>query len=119
MSDALMIPALTYLGQPIEPNKTSEPATERQRLERAAKEFEALFVREMLKSMRSTVEDSSLGGGSAGRTYQSMFDDQLAGTIAEQGGLGLTSYILEKLSEQLPQEEETGQKPSDDGESPK
>ena len=119
MSDSLMIPALTYLGQPIEPSKTTEPATERQKLERAAQEFEALFVREMLKAMRSTVEDSSLGGGSAGRTYQAMFDDQLAGTIAEQGGLGLTSYILEKLSEQLPQEEETGENQPDEGESPK
>jgi Rod binding domain-containing protein len=53
--------------------------------------FEAVFIGEMFKAMRATVHEVD---GSFGRSVcTSMLDEQLAQTIAESGGLGLTAAL--------------------------
>ncbi len=66
--------------------------------EKAAQEFEAIFVRQMLSAMTETLEDDSmLGTGPGSDWYQEMFLQEVAMNIAEKGELGLSRQILGQL----------------------
>ena len=66
-------------------------------LREVAGQFEALFIQMMLKSMR----DASLGEGLMDnehtRTYQSMFDKQIAIDLSKRQGLGLADMMVRQL----------------------
>lgn len=65
-------------------------------LEKAAREFEALFLNQMLKTMRETVEESELfHGGSGEKIYTSLMDMELSKEMASSGGMGLSDVLLE------------------------
>ena len=67
-------------------------------LKRAAKEFESLFIFEMLKAMRKTVPEDGLFKGITGKdTYMTMVDQQLASALAERGGIGLADILLKHM----------------------
>ncbi len=63
-----------------------------------AKEFEAIFMQMMLKSMR----DASLGEGlldsDQGKFYQEMFDKQIATSLSREQGMGLADIMVRQLS---------------------
>ena len=67
----------------------------------AAKQFEALLVQEMLKSMWQTVPKGELiSGSNEEQTYRDMFTEQLSQRISEGKGLGIKEVIqrdIEKL----------------------
>ncbi len=63
-------------------------------LRRAAQEFEALLLAQLLRSARRATE--SWGGGDpyAGRTvWREVLDEQLALVVARAGGIGLADQI--------------------------
>lgn len=70
-------------------------------LEVAVRQFESLFVSMMLKSMRDANEvfarDNFLNSNQT-RFYEGMFDSQLAVTLSEGRGLGLTQVLMRQLS---------------------
>jgi flagellar protein FlgJ len=67
------------------------------RLKRACSQFESLFIASMLKSMRKTVEDGGLiRESNEGKIYKSMFDEKLALSIADSGGIGLGAMLFEQ-----------------------
>lgn len=67
-------------------------------LRRAAKEFESLFIYEMLKSMRKTIPEDGLFQGITGKdTYTTIIDQQLASAMAERGGLGIADIIYKQM----------------------
>ncbi len=75
-------------------------------LKAVAREFEAVFMEMVLKSMRqAAVAQASLEehgfGGSEVRTYQGMLDQQLARDAASRG-LGLAQRLVEQLSRSQP-----------------
>ncbi len=63
-----------------------------------AKQFESIFVSFVLKAMRDTVPEDSLFGSDAMKSYQQMFDSQLAVSLADQGGLGLAPLIEKQIA---------------------
>jgi flagellar protein FlgJ len=69
-------------------------------LREVAGQFEALFIQMMLKSMR----DANLGEGlldsEHSRTYQSMYDRQIALDLSKRQGLGLAEMMVRQLSRQ-------------------
>lgn len=66
--------------------------------DRAAKEFEAVFINEMLGAMYDGVKtDGPFGGGPAESIFRSMMLDQYAKTIAEQGGFGLADQVKREI----------------------
>lgn len=68
------------------------------RLRRAAEEFEALLLAQMLKSMRRATEGLASQEPFAGRTvWRELMDEQLALAVARAGGLGLARYLLGSL----------------------
>jgi Rod binding domain-containing protein len=65
---------------------------------KVAREFEALFVGMMLKSMRETVgKDKLTGGGHGEEVYRSMLDQEYAKSLTEHGGIGLTAMLERQL----------------------
>lgn len=68
----------------------------------AAGQFEALFMRQMLKAMRDAVPRSGMWDGPAQSTYSDMLDQQLAQNLAGRPG-GLADVIARQLGRQLGQ----------------
>lgn len=65
---------------------------------KAAQQFQAVFIQMMLKSMRA----ASLGEGGImdndqTRLYMDMFDQQIALTMAQQGGLGMADQMAKQI----------------------
>ena len=73
-----------------------------QNIEKVAKEFESLFVNEMLKSMRSAnavLAEGNFLNSNESKTYQDMHDQQLAVTLSKEGrGIGLADVLVRQMS---------------------
>lgn len=73
--------------------RTQDAATVRE----AARQFESLFTRMMLSSMRSASSGDSLFDSKESGFYRDMFDDQLAVDLSRGRGLGLADMLVEQL----------------------
>src|SRR6188508_114440 len=74
--------------------EANDPAT----LRAAAKQFESLFTKMMLQSMRDASMGDPLFGSDQGDMYQDMADDQLAVQLSQGKGLGLADMLIRQLS---------------------
>lgn len=72
-------------------------AADHQGLAQAAKAFEAIFMRQMIASMRSASLGDELLGSSAGNQFRDMSDAQVADSMAESGGLGVATMLLKQF----------------------
>lgn len=63
-----------------------------------ARQFESVFLQMMLKSMRETVGEGGLFDNESMKTYQGMFDEQLALSLSQKGGIGLAESIAQQLA---------------------
>jgi peptidoglycan hydrolase FlgJ len=76
----------------------AKPEATDPKLLKAARDFESIFVRQMLKSVEKT---TAAGGGThaaAGQqTYGSMVVDTLSDSISKAGGLGLADVIARSM----------------------
>jgi flagellar protein FlgJ len=73
--------------------------SEQKRLEKTAKELEAVVVSQVFAAMRKTVPDSGLFEKSeADDIFRTMLDDQLARVVADQGPFGLAKSVTKELS---------------------
>ncbi len=69
-------------------------------LSEAARQFEAYFVQTMLKEMRKTSGgEDGLFAGSEMETFHGLFDQEIAGRIAEGEGIGLARVIEKSMAE--------------------
>lgn len=85
------------LIQPVEPKREEKHPEVR----KAAKQFEALFVNQMVSAMRKTVVKGGLVPESnAERVYQSMLDSNYAEKMADTEQLGLSQMIYDHLLRQ-------------------
>jgi len=76
------------------PRKTDSP----ERIQDAAQQFEALLIGQILRSARESGGGwLSLGDDPAGDTATDFAEQQLATTLAQQGGLGLAKIIAAGL----------------------
>jgi flagellar protein FlgJ len=66
-------------------------------LKAAAKQFEAIFVNMMLKSMREASPQDGVFDSEQSRMYTSMLDQQLSQNLASRG-LGLADVLIRQLS---------------------
>jgi len=68
------------------------------RLEHACVEFESIFITHMLKTMGKTIDKGGLLGNShENKIIKSMFEENLANSIAGAGGIGIGAMLFEKL----------------------
>ncbi len=65
---------------------------------KAAKEFESIFVRQMLKSLEKTTAAGGNAKATAGQsTYGSMIVDSLSESISKGGGIGLADVVARSM----------------------
>ena len=66
-------------------------------IEEVASQFEALFIQQMMKSMRDAVPKSDLLHSDHLETYQSMADQQMAVSLSQHGGIGIARMLVEQM----------------------
>lgn len=69
-----------------------------QALKAAAKQFEAMFLQVVIKSMREASPGDELFGGQETKTYQDLLDQQWSQVMTEGGGTGLAKVLERQLS---------------------
>ncbi len=62
-----------------------------------ATQFEAMFIQEMLKNMRSTIEKSDLLGSDTTDTFEQMYDRELSVQLARRNTLGVADMIVKAV----------------------
>jgi flagellar protein FlgJ len=88
--------ALARVGHNSRPVKGSG---DNQELEKACHQFESLFIKYMLKTMRETIPENSLfGGGQAEKIYTGMLDDEVAQSVSRQRGIGLAAIMYAQMA---------------------
>lgn len=93
----------TYQEEPDQPAVPgSEAALQNEKTEEAAKGFDAVFFRMLIKEMRKTVQKTDLMGenSSAMKMYEDMLDEKLAESMAEKHGIGVGDMVRDHLKEQ-------------------
>jgi peptidoglycan hydrolase FlgJ len=71
----------------------NDPAAVRQ----VAQQFESLFARMMIKSMRDAIGKDPIFGSDQAQTYQGLYDDQLSLELTKGKGLGLADMLVRQL----------------------
>ena len=70
-------------------------------LKKVSQEFEAIFIAQLLKVMRETIEESGLTEGGFGKSiYTELFDQEVALSMARRGALGISDLLYRNLLDQ-------------------
>jgi peptidoglycan hydrolase FlgJ len=81
-------------------------------IRKVAQQFESMFTRMMLKSMRDASGKDPMFGSDQEEMYQGMADDQLAIELSKGKGLGLADMLVRQLQKQGVQGADQAGKPS-------
>lgn len=88
-------------GAALNPNlaaKAVQP-NEDTKLRQACKDMESVFMGQLLKSMRSTVNKTDLFGSDKEEgMFQDMMDDEIAKRASDQKGVGIADMLYNQLS---------------------
>ncbi|MCJ2184358.1 rod-binding protein [Novosphingobium sp. 1949] len=80
-------------------------ASQREQLAAAARQFEAIFVRQMLAAARKTsFDENGVFSSQAVQTFREMQDERFAEIASQTGALGLATTIEAQLARYLPPE---------------
>lgn len=84
------------------PSATAANGSDRARLHKAAQEFEAMFLRQILSSARTSTQGSeALFGHKPDDTFTQMRDENFARIMAQSGKLGLAARLEAQLASHL------------------
>ena len=98
----LPLSALTMHMDQLREFPDAKGKTDDARLREASNEFEAIFIQQMLKTMRKTSLESDFIKKSEGeKIFRSMLDEQYAILSAKSGRLGLGEMIYQQLKSNL------------------
>jgi len=64
---------------------------------KAAEEFEAVFLSQMLATMTQELGGAGSVAGEGGDVYQDMFTQEVAKMISRSGGIGVADAILQEM----------------------
>ncbi len=87
-------------------------------LKALAQQFEAIFVNQLMKSMRETLPKEGMLSSFSVDMYESMFDQEVAGEMSKGRGMGLADVLYTQLS-RMNGEQPAGEENSDSTESSK
>ena len=69
-------------------------------IKKVAEEFEAIFIAQLLKIMRETIEESGMEGSGLGKSiYTELFDQEVALSMARRGALGIGDLIYKSIAD--------------------
>lgn len=107
MGDALSRPTLQGMplpqqplpGAPIQLNRPQSPSAQTEAMKKAAQEFEAVFLNQMLAPMFEGLSTDGLGGGGVGEEmFRPMLIDTYAKSISQHGGVGVAANIVAEFT---------------------
>lgn len=79
-------------------DKQAKIAPKQKDVAAAAKEFEAVFISQMIGHMFNGIEtDPVFGGGEAEDTWRSMMTDEYGKQISRTGGIGLSDSLTQAM----------------------
>jgi len=82
--------------------KTKAKKDAKSTLKEVASEFETIFVKMMMKSMRSASFGDELFDSESAKFYRDMYDDQLSLDLSKNGGIGLADVLVRQLERYVP-----------------
>jgi Rod binding domain-containing protein len=96
MAGPITAPALPLAVVPTQ--KTLSPE-QIEKTRKSAQDFEAMALGEMLKPMFNTVDTSKglFGGGVGEATWKPMMVEEMAKSIAQNGGVGIANEVLKEM----------------------
>ncbi|MGF1483037.1 MAG: hypothetical protein ACFBZ8_01600 [Opitutales bacterium] len=68
----------------------------------AARQFEAVMLRQIAREAFEPLFSGSMGSGSGGAVYEYFLTDAIAQGLSQGGGLGLTSVLQQQLTQYTP-----------------
>lgn len=77
--------------------KPKQSSQEDRQLLDTCKEFEAIMLQQMMKSMRATVPKSEASQSFGQEITQDMYDEKLTDEMAKSGGIGLAQVLFRQL----------------------
>jgi peptidoglycan hydrolase FlgJ len=94
---------MSPLSSPLLPtgSLTASHGTDRAQLAQAAKQFEAIFLRQMLAAARKTDFGGETIGGQGLDTFRTMQDEHFADLAASSGAFGFGAMIERQLAAQF------------------
>ena len=102
LSIPLPLSALTLQSSQLKKLPETKGVSDDTKLRESANDFEAIFIQQMLKTMRKTSFESDLLPKSEGeKVFQSLLDEQYAQISAKSGSLGLGEMIYQQLKPKL------------------
>lgn len=77
----------------------SKPAADAnaEQVAESAKDFEAMFMGQMVDEMLSTIDIGSFGGGHAEETWRSFLSNAIGQSIADQSSTGIARHIASAM----------------------
>jgi peptidoglycan hydrolase FlgJ len=97
MNDIAITTSLARL-QAATPAATTSAAAGHEAARRAAQEFEALFLSEMLAPAFESVDtDGLFGGGESEKIFRSMMVQEYGKAIAQSGGVGIADAVQREI----------------------
>ena len=78
-----------------------EKGQDEAKLRKACQDFEAVFIGQIWKQMRSSVPKDGMLHSKEEESYLSMFDQELSVKMCRSGGIGLSDLLYENLSQRL------------------
>jgi flagellar protein FlgJ len=65
---------------------------------KAAEDFEAVMLSQIMEEMFAGVEpDENFGGGTGEKMFRSLLNEKVAGSISKQGGIGIADAVQGEL----------------------
>ena len=89
---------INAISQGVQPNASTEKA----QLKEVAKQFEAIFLRQMIGTMRQSGGGEGIFDSSATEQFRDMSDARTADTMAEKGALGIAEMLLRQYESRTP-----------------
>ena len=79
---------------------TANSVKNNEKLKEACRDFEAIFIKQMLNAMKGTISKSGLmDGGFAEEIYDDMLYDEYAKKISSHAGLGIADSLYRQLTQ--------------------
>ena len=96
------IDVLTSAGNRWTPKVSASNAVssgnQKSELKKVAQQFEAIFVAQLLKEMRATIDESDSTDSGYGKTvYTELFDQEISLNMANHGALGIGDILYKSM----------------------
>ena len=78
------------------------PSPQKAQLEKVARQFEAIFLRQMIGTMRQSGGGEGIFDSSATEQFRDMSDARTADSMAEKGALGIAEMLLRQYDSRTP-----------------